>query len=147
VLANPSHTVIRTSLNGGSSPYGDRSFTEQLITAWKAGRAPKLFVDEFRSPLMASVTARVIWDFLERRVTGLLHIGGAERLSRYQIGQLLAARVPRLHPRIEPASFRDYPGPPRAPDTSLLSTKAAGLLSFSLPRLSDWLNIHWPIEQ
>lgn len=145
VLANRLHIVLRTSLNGGPSPYGDRSFTEQLLTAWKAGNAPRLFVDEFRSPLMASITARAIWELLERGANGLFHLGGAERLSRFQIGELLAARVPSLNPRIEPASFRDYPGPPRAPDTSLVSTKAAGVLSFPLPRLGDWLAAHWPV--
>jgi dTDP-4-dehydrorhamnose reductase len=146
VLKNPRHTVIRTSLNGGASPYGDRSFTEQLITAWRADRVPKLFVDEFRSPIMASETSRAIWEMLDGGYTGLFHIAGAERLSRYQIGELLAPYVPRLNPQIEPASLRDYPGPPRAPDTSLVSDKAAALLSFPLPRFSDWLEKNWPIE-
>src|SRR5882724_9372207 len=38
VLANPRHTVVRTSLNGGTSPAGDRGFNEQLRCGWKAGQ-------------------------------------------------------------------------------------------------------------
>src|SRR5262249_51261478 len=38
VLVNPGHTVIRTSLNGGTSPTGDRGFNEQLRKAWRAGK-------------------------------------------------------------------------------------------------------------
>src|SRR6266704_3911088 len=48
VLANPKHTVVRLSLNGGASPTGDRGFNEEMRRAWHAGRTLKLFVDEFR---------------------------------------------------------------------------------------------------
>src|SRR5438445_6830199 len=48
VLANPMHTVVRISLNGGASPTGDRGFNEQMRRAWQAGKTLKLFVDEFR---------------------------------------------------------------------------------------------------
>ncbi len=58
VLANPNHTVIRTSLNGGTSPTGDRGFNEDMRCAWEAGRTLKLFTDEFRCPIPAAVTAR-----------------------------------------------------------------------------------------
>jgi dTDP-4-dehydrorhamnose reductase len=69
-------------------------------------------------------------------------VAGAERLSRWEIGQLLAARWPGLGPQIERASFKDYPGAPRAPDTSLECRKAQGLLSFQLPGLRQWLAAH-----
>jgi len=48
VLQNPRHTVIRTSLNGGTSPAGNRGFNEELRRAWEAGKPTRLFVDEFR---------------------------------------------------------------------------------------------------
>src|SRR4030095_11940417 len=34
VLKNPNHLVIRTSLNGGQSPTGDRGFNEEMRLAW-----------------------------------------------------------------------------------------------------------------
>jgi dTDP-4-dehydrorhamnose reductase len=139
VLANPRHTVIRTSLNGGVSPRGDRGFDEQARNAWRAGQTLRLFTDEYRSPLDASVTARAIWELAEANVAGLFHVAGAERLSRYALGQLLAARWPELHPRIAAASIAEYSGPPRPPDCSLNCAKAQSLLSFPLPKYSDWL--------
>src|SRR6185503_9459574 len=36
-LKSPRHTVIRTSLNTGVSPTGDRSFTEVMRRAWERG--------------------------------------------------------------------------------------------------------------
>ena len=142
VLKNPRHTVLRTSLNGGNSPTGDRGFNEEMRRAWKSGQSLKLFTDEFRCPLAAAVTARAVWALLSVDQPGLYHLAGAERLSRWQIGQLLAARWPQLHPKIEPGSLRDYKGPPRSPDTSLNCVKIQKLLPFPLPGLNEWLAAH-----
>jgi dTDP-4-dehydrorhamnose reductase len=139
VLANPRHTVVRTSLNGGVSPTGDRGFNEEMRRAWERGRSLTLFTDEFRCPLPAAVTARAVWELVACERPGLYHLAGAERLSRWQLGHLIAARWPQLHPSIKPGSLRDYAGPPRAPDTSLNCDKIQKLLSFPLPRLSEWL--------
>ena len=142
VLANPRHVVVRTSLNGGTSPTGDRGFNEQLRRTFESGRTQTLFTDEFRSPIPAEETARAVWELAARDQPGLYHVAGAERLSRWQIGQLLAARWPLLDPKIEPESVAHYRGAPRAPDTSLNCGKAQRLLSFPLPRLSEWLAAH-----
>lgn len=142
VLANPKHTVIRTSLNGGTSPVGNRAFNEELRCAWRAGRTLKLFTDEFRSPIPAAVTAHAIWELALQNHPGLYHLAGTEKLSRWQLGQLVAARWPDLQPRLEPASIKDYPGAPRPADTSLNCAKVQRLLSFRLPGLSAWLRIH-----
>jgi dTDP-4-dehydrorhamnose reductase len=139
VLMNPQHTVIRTGLNGGASPSGDRGFNEELRRAWEAGRTVTLFTDEFRCPVSARVTARAVWELIEQHQPGLYHIAGTERLSRWQIGQLLASRWPQLHPKLEPASRLTYTGPPRPADTSLNCAKAQQLLSFPLPGLTEWL--------
>lgn len=141
VLANPRHTVIRTSLNVGVSANGT-AFNEQLRDAWRDGRATKLFIDEFRSPLPAETTARAVWELIAANADGLYHLGGSERLSRFDIGQLLAERHAGVNPQIEPFSIADYHGPRRSPDTSLDSSKAQARLSFPLPRFSDWLKEH-----
>lgn len=142
VLANPRHTVVRTSLNGGTSPSGGRGFNEEMRQAWIAGKTLTLFTDEFRCPIPASVTARAIWELAARNQPGLYHLAGAERLSRWQIGQLLAERWKELNPRIQPESLKSYQGSPRAPDTSLNCAKVQALLSFPLPGLTDWLMAH-----
>jgi dTDP-4-dehydrorhamnose reductase len=142
VLANPKHTVVRTSLNGGLSPKGDRGFNEQLRKAWEAGKTLTLFTDEFRCPICAGVTARAVWELAQLNQPGLYHLAGNQRLSRWQIGELLAARWPQLHPKIVPGAAADYPGAPRALDTSLNCEKIQRLLSFPLPGLSAWLDAH-----
>ena len=139
VLANPNHTVVRLSLNGGASRTGDRGFNEEMRRAWQEGKTLQLFVDEFRCPIPAIVTARAIWELVAQGNPGLFHLAGSQRLSRWQIGQLLAARWPQLNPRLEPVSRKKYTGPPRPADTSLNCAKVQRLLSFHLPGLSEWL--------
>ena len=135
VLQHPRPLVIRTSLNGGVSPTGDRSFNEELCRAWRAGRTLRLFTDEYRSPMHASVTAQAVWELALAGATGVYHVAGAQRLSRWEIGQLVAARHPELAPRIEASSLREYQGPPRPPDTTLNCAKAQRRLTFRLPGL------------
>lgn len=142
VLANPRHLVVRTSLNYGASPTGDRAPNEQLRLAWLRGERPRLFTDEFRCPIPAVVTARAVWELVAGNHTGLFHVAGSERLSRYEIGKLLAARWPQLNPQFDAASTREYPNPPRPADTSMNCTKAQAVLSFPLPRFGEWLRAH-----
>ena len=139
VRKNRRHTVLRIGLNYGFSLDGSRSFNEQLCAAWRAGQRARLFFDEFRCPIPAPITARAIWELAAKSAAGLYHLAGSERLSRLQIGQLLAARCPELNPRIEPCSQQSYSGPPRPPDVSLDCSKVRSLLSFALPAFSHWL--------
>jgi dTDP-4-dehydrorhamnose reductase len=139
VLKNPAHTVIRTSLNGGVSPRGDRGFNEELRRAWQAGHTVNLFTDEFRCPIAARITAQAVWALIDQNHAGLYHVAGAERLSRWQIGQLVAQRWPRLNPILASVSRLTYTGPPRPEDTSLNCAKVQKLLPFALPGLTEWL--------
>jgi len=139
VLKNPAHTVIRTSLNAGVSPTGDHSFNEEMRKAWELGRTLSLFVDEFRSPIPAIETTRAVWELAARGCAGIYHVAGSERLSRFEIGQLLARRLPQLNPKIMAGTLKTYQGAPRPPDTSLNCARAQSLLSFPLPAFSKWL--------
>jgi dTDP-4-dehydrorhamnose reductase len=143
VLRNPLHTVIRTSLNSGTSFTGDRGFDEQMRNAWRRGETLGLFTDEFRSPIGAEITARAVWELFQRRATGLFHVAGSERLSRWQIGQLLKDCAPGVQARMSPISIAEWKGAPRAPDTSLNSAKAQALLSLRLPAWSTWIKGHF----
>jgi dTDP-4-dehydrorhamnose reductase len=138
VLQNPRHSVIRAALNAGTSPTGDRSFVEDMRNSRKDGTLT-LFTDEFRCPLPAGMTARALWELIEQDRPGLYHLGGAERLSRWEIGQALTSWYPELTGQIEPGSVGAYVGAPRPPDLSMRCDKLQGLLSFPLSGLRTWL--------
>ena len=140
VLKNPRHLVVRTSLNGGRSPSGNRAFNEQLRRSLQAAaQGMTLFTDEFRCPIPAVETARAVWELAEKKCAGIYHVAGAEKLSRLQIGKLLIQRWPEVTAQIKSGSAKDFPGPPRALDTSLDVSKAQKILSRPLPKFSEWL--------
>ena len=62
VLKNPKHLVIRTSINAGTSPSGDRGFDEEMCNAWRSGKTLRLFGDEYRTPIAAEDTAGPSWN-------------------------------------------------------------------------------------
>lgn len=139
VLEDPVHLVVRTSLNHGTSPTRDRGFNEDMERAWAEGRSLSLFVDEFRCPLGAEVTARALWRLLEVGARGIVHVAGRERLSRWEIGCLLAGGDARRRALVQTASLKDFPGAPRSPDTTLDVSRAEALMGWALPRYSEWL--------
>lgn len=139
VRQHPRHLILRISLTGGISACGDRGFNEEIRNAWRRGKSLKLFTDEFRCPMHASVPARAIWELASQHAVGTYHLNGAEKLSRYEIGNLLAERYSKLSPTIEATSRRSFTGAPRPADTSLNCDKISRQLSFAIPKFSEWL--------
>ncbi len=139
VLQNPRHTVVRIVLTAGTSQNGDRSFVEDMCRAAKSGRSLTLYADEYRCPLPAGVIARAVWELAAKEASGLYHLGGNERLSRWEIGQALLPWYPELQGRLVKGYARDHTGAPRPADLSLNSGKIQGLLSFPIPGLLSWL--------
>jgi dTDP-4-dehydrorhamnose reductase len=105
----------------------------------KAGKDVTLYADEFRCPLPAGVIARVIWELVDRKQPGLYHLGGSERLSRWEIGEVLLPWCPELKGRLVKGSARNHVGSPRPADLSLRCDKIQSLLSFRIPGFREWL--------
>jgi dTDP-4-dehydrorhamnose reductase len=139
VLQNPGHTVVRIVLTAGTSQEGDRSFVEDMCRTAKAGKDVTLYADEFRCPLPAGVIARVIWELVNRKQPSLYHLGGSERLSRWEIGEALLPWCPELKGYLKKGSARNHVGSPRPTDLSLCYDKIQSLLSFRIPGFREWL--------
>ena len=139
VLTNPKHTVVRIVLTAGTSETGNRSFVEEMCRTAKAGRDMMLYADEFRCPLPAGVIARALWELVDRQQPGLYHLGGRERLSRWDIGEALLPWYPELKGRLVEGSAQNHVGNPRPSDLSLRCDKIQCLLSFRIPGFRDWL--------
>jgi dTDP-4-dehydrorhamnose reductase len=82
--------TIRAPLLMGNSVAGQRSTHERLFADWAAGRASKLYRDEFRQPCTAENLAEVMVELCERRDVvangGVFHWAGSELLSRHALG-------------------------------------------------------------
>lgn len=134
----PQATICRMPLMFGMAPPTASSFLQPWIKALAAEQTLQLFVDEFRTPVSATTAARGLLMAL-RGSSGILHLGGKERLSRYEFGRLLAEVFGFDSSLLLPISQQDLQmAAPRAADVSLDSTKAIAL-GYNLPPLRQEL--------
>jgi len=138
-LKNPRHTVVRIVLTAGTSKNGPRGFVEDMCRIAKSGQEVSLYKDEYRCPLPAGVIARVVWELIDQDRPGLYHLGGSERLSRWEIGEALLPWYPELEGRLVNGFARNHTGAPRPRDLSLKCDKIQRFLSFPLPGFREWL--------
>jgi dTDP-4-dehydrorhamnose reductase len=130
VFTFPLTAVARLSLLYGLCLTGRSSFFDRMAAALKDGRSITLFADEWRTPLDLTTAATALVELARSDVTGLLHIGGPERISRLEMGQQLAEVLSVTFDSIVSAGRNDAPGEePRPADTSLDSSRWRGLFS------------------
>lgn len=124
----PAIALCRMPLMFGAPSPVSSSFLQGTIENLRVGKKIHLFTDEFRTPASARAASQGLLLAIEKKVAGILHLGGKERISRYDLG-LLIADVWQLSPdAIASAKQADLDTiAPRSPDTSLDSTKAFAL--------------------
>jgi dTDP-4-dehydrorhamnose reductase len=129
VLAQPRTAVARVSLLLGPTLTGRGAFFDQQVQALRAGRPISCFADEWRSPLDLATAARALLALARSDFTGLLHVGGPERLSRLDMGRCLAERLGADPALVVPGKQAEAAAAePRPRDTSLNSSKWRGLV-------------------
>jgi len=115
-----SATVLRVALVYGASPTGDRSASERLLSELRGGGRPRLFNDEYRSPILADDVARAVSDLIPSKEIRLLHLGGPDRISRLGFGQELARAFDLPIEQLDEVSLAEVDiMPARPPDVSL----------------------------
>ncbi len=108
----------------GAVPTGVKRFLQQWIDQLRCGNTLSLFTDEFRTSVSATDAARGLLMFTGN-VNGILHLGGKERMSRYDFGLLLAQHLGISQDLIIGCKQSDVKmAAPRPADVSLNSTKA-----------------------
>ena len=124
VLAHPRHAVARVSLLFGPSRAGRPTFFDEQVAALRERRPCTLFADEWRTPLSLLTAARGLIALARSDFTGVLHMGGPERLSRLEIGRRLASYLGVDGSSLVESTRAAVPSPePRPRDTSLNSAR------------------------
>ncbi len=124
---HPMVAICRMALMFDIPGPGAKSFIQPMIEAVREGRELRLFVDEFRTPVSVKAAVSGIFLALEK-VCGLIHLGGIERISRYDFGRLLMDVLDIQTAKVLPCEQKDIVmAAPRPPDVSLDSSKAFAL--------------------
>ncbi|MEA5576750.1 NAD(P)-dependent oxidoreductase [Anabaena sp. UHCC 0451] len=123
----PPAAICRMPLMFGRETPTAKSFIQQFIQTLKEGKELNLFIDEFRTPVSANTAAKGLLLALEK-VNGIIHLGGKERISRYDFGKILVEVLKLPSDKIKSCLQADVKmAAPRPKDISLDSSKAFSL--------------------
>jgi dTDP-4-dehydrorhamnose reductase len=114
----PDAVVVRTSLILGDGDGQHERLTRDLI----AGRATgALFTDEIRTPVHVDDLADALLEIAAGGLSGVLNVAGADALSRYDLGVLVADRE-----GLDAAAIPSAAAPPGRPADVRLTGDLAG---------------------
>lgn len=123
-LAAPGTVVARVSLLFGPTLTGRPGFFDGLIASLREGKPVTMFADEWRTPLAMPAAAAALVEIARSDVTGILHVGGPDRLSRLEMGQCIAEHLGASRSLLVAAGRNSVTAAePRARDVSLDSSR------------------------
>ena len=123
----PMTAVCRMPLMFGAATPTAKSFIQPFIQTLQAEKELSLFIDEFRTPVSGTTAAKGLLLALEK-VNGIIHLGGKERISRYDFGQILVEVFLLPATKLKSCRQQDVKmAAPRPADVSLDSSKAFAL--------------------
>ena len=130
----PDVVVARTSLilGDGTSPH------ERLVHALATGAEGALFDDEQRTPVHVGDLAAALVELAGNDFQGVLHVAGAQAMSRLELGRLIARRD-GLDPDILRGTTRAAAGVTGPVDVRLDSTRATQVLATRLRGAGEFL--------
>ncbi len=136
---HPSALVVRVNIYGWNAQE-KRSLAEWILGLLTAGKQVPGFTDVYFTPMLVNDLAEVLLAMLDEGMSGLYHVVGSERISKYEFARCVA-RTFGFDPRqVIPAALGEARlRAPRPLDTSLSTEKIAVALGRSMPDVGSGL--------
>jgi dTDP-4-dehydrorhamnose reductase len=114
--------IIRTSgvFGPGGLNTARGNFIEAMLRLAASGQPIRVLNDHVASPTYAPFLAARAADLVDRRLTGIFHVGGGEPISWFDYAAMIF-RVAGLHPELKPTNEREFRNAARRPKYSALS--------------------------
>lgn len=125
---DPGAALARTSLIIGDEPY---KHVQMVLDMLAGTRHDALFSDEIRCPIAVEDLATALLELIDLEVQGVLNVAGADSVSRYELGVLIARRWRQDPARLRAISTVES-GLRRPTDVRLDIRRAQALLRTSL---------------
>tara|TARA_Y100000588_G_scaffold395323_1_gene523373 strand:- start:6144 stop:7064 length:921 start_codon:yes stop_codon:yes gene_type:complete len=137
----PSALILRTNFFGwGTSRRA--SFSDWILNSLKQGRELTMFDDVFFTPILINHMAEVIFKLIERKASGLFHVSGADRLSKFDFAMRLSEVFGCSSKQIRAGSLADVTLKAHRPlDMSLSSKKVERYLETEMPTVTEGLEL------
>ncbi len=139
--AHPDALVVRTNLFGLHLSDPRRGLLAWFRRNLQSGNPTPGFTDVWFSPILVNTLGEWLLDLVGAGAHGVLHVGGATCLTKYEFGRQVAGAF-GFDPELVEASSVDEAGlvAARPRRTCLDSSQAAGILGRRLPEIVEGLD-------
>ncbi len=131
--------VIRTNFFGWGPSYR-WSFSDNIIGALREKREVALFRDVYFTPILIEKLVHAVHELVDRKATGIFHVVGDERISKYKFGLKIAEQFHLNKDLIKMSNLSEQRDLVRRPlDMSLSNEKACHFLGRKLGDVKEHL--------
>jgi dTDP-4-dehydrorhamnose reductase len=117
-------TIVRTNVLYGPNP-SRPDFVHWVLSCSERGLGIRAASDQFGNPTYVDDVAEAIVRLIDRKLTGLFHVGGAEYISRFEFAKRVARTFKLDESAVEPVHSADLAQVARRPlRAGLVSLKA-----------------------
>lgn len=138
--ANPDAIVARINLFGWSL-FGTRSLAEWFFYNLQAGKTVNGFTDVVFCTQLVNDLAGVLFTMLEKDLSGIYHVVGADCISKYEFGLEMARRCSVSESMVIPVKVQEFGlRAARSNNLRLSTAKLQKAIHRPMPRLSTGLD-------
>lgn len=141
-LGEDQYLIARTSTIFGRSLFA-QNLVEWIIGQLDAGKSIEMLTDSYFSPTLSENLSAALLDLIESETSGLLHVAGPDRCSRYELAKSVARAFSLNEDLVKPITLREARSQfkaQRLKDSSLDASKAQARLGVELLSLEEGLN-------
>jgi dTDP-4-dehydrorhamnose reductase len=135
----PNAIVVRTNFFGWGLSYR-KSFSDIIIEALRGGREMNLFRDAYFTPILIGRLIKASHELIDADASGIFHVVGDERLSKYEFGIRIAKTFGLNASLIKPTLLAERQDIAQRPlDLSLNNNKIRSVIGRSIGEVGSQL--------
>lgn len=136
IKKNPDAVVVRTSFFGWGPPYR-KSLSDWVLEALHEHNTITLFDDVYITPVTINYLAKCLTNLFEAKYSGIMNVSSSERISKYQLGLLIAQVNGLDSSNLIRGSLDDRPELTKRPRDMSISNKSFVNLFGDVPSLRE----------
>ncbi|MFI5237285.1 MAG: SDR family oxidoreductase [Ignavibacteriales bacterium] len=122
------YLILRTGLLYGFGLNHSHCHFHFMFDDLRNNKPVKLFADQFRTPISLNDIAGIITVLADKDISGeIFNLGGLERVSRYELGEMLCSIAGFDKNLLQKITTEDIPNYPKVEDVSLNTEKLKSL--------------------
>lgn len=133
--------ISRVALVYGLGDSHHVNFFHAMVKHLQRGEKVNLFYDQFRTPIYVENLAQALLELVENNFRGIIHLGGSERISRWDFGLKTCEILNLPKDLLQRTSMFDFPSAASRPrDVSMNINLGKSLLKTHLLNCTEGLN-------